>query len=111
MLTGVPIFRITNHSCCARFSSKRLPAWFLSSFAPGVVNYYARNDPLVKLDRRAAELMKLTNNTKFQEVMLEPFKYSLVVFCGCSCDQHVRSLDSACTHASDDGSGVPRLRP
>lgn len=32
------------------------------------VNYYARNDPLVKLDRRAAELMKLTNNTKFQEV-------------------------------------------
>lgn len=36
------------------------------------VNYYARNDPLVKLDRRAAELMKLTNNTKFQEVMIDP---------------------------------------
>lgn len=32
------------------------------------VNYYARNDPLVKLDRRAAELMKLTSNTKFEEV-------------------------------------------
>lgn len=32
------------------------------------VNYYARNDPLVKLDRRAAELMKLTNDTRFQEV-------------------------------------------
>ncbi|CAM9217967.1 unnamed protein product [Ectocarpus fasciculatus] len=32
------------------------------------LNYYARNDPLVKLDRRAAELMKLTNNTKFQEI-------------------------------------------
>ncbi|CAM9724943.1 unnamed protein product, partial [Scytosiphon promiscuus] len=37
-------------------------------FSGRVVNYYARNDPLVKLDRRAAELMKLTNNTKFQEV-------------------------------------------
>ncbi|CAN0503231.1 unnamed protein product, partial [Ectocarpus sp. 12 AP-2014] len=37
-------------------------------FSGRVVNYYARNDPLVKLDRRAAELMKLTNNTKFQEI-------------------------------------------
>ncbi|CAM9664883.1 unnamed protein product [Hapterophycus canaliculatus] len=37
-------------------------------FSGRVVNYYARNDPLVKLDRRAAELMKLTNDTKFQEV-------------------------------------------
>ena len=34
------------------------------------VNYYARNDPLVKLDRRAAELMKLTNDTEFQEVFI-----------------------------------------
>lgn len=33
------------------------------------VNYYARNDPLVKLDRRAAELMKLTNDSNFQEVI------------------------------------------
>lgn len=32
------------------------------------VNYYARNDPLVKLDRRAAELMRLTSNTTVQAV-------------------------------------------
>lgn len=42
------------------------------------VNYYARNDPLVKLDRRAAELMKLTNNTKFQEVIFGLFLCSFV---------------------------------
>lgn len=36
---------------------------------PISVNYYARNDPLVKLDRRAAELMKrLTTDSDFEAV-------------------------------------------
>jgi hypothetical protein len=32
------------------------------------VNYYARNDPLVFFDRRAASLMKQTENCTYQEV-------------------------------------------
>lgn len=48
------------------FAGNMCRPFFLSSRV--AVNYYARNDPLVKLDRRAAELMKLTSDTKFQEV-------------------------------------------
>lgn len=50
--------------------NRPLPVFVLCPVVLVVVNYYARNDPLVKLDRRAADLMKLTNNTKFQEVVV-----------------------------------------
>ncbi|CAN0312189.1 unnamed protein product, partial [Discosporangium mesarthrocarpum] len=37
-------------------------------FTGRAVNYYARNDPLVMVDRRAAVMMKATSNTEYQEM-------------------------------------------